>query len=191
MNYEGGENDDYNNSDYNSDEENNSNREEYDISESNEANSQEPIASEDDESNKSKDDDSEDSYESEPKDRGEIIHEDEVHEEPNDFRITTPFLTKYEKARVIGVRAVQISKNAPIYYNIGDNMNMDPISIAERELKEGKIPFIIRRYLPDGSYEHWKLAELKSLDWSEVFSGLSNYLTYAQIPYLNFNCYLI
>ena len=50
------------------------------------------------------------------------------------------------------MRAVQISKNAPIYIDIGDNMNTDPLSIAERELAEKKIPFIIRRYLPDGSY---------------------------------------
>jgi DNA-directed RNA polymerase I, II, and III subunit RPABC2 len=61
-------------------------------------------------------------------------------------------MTKYEKARSIGVRAVQISKNAPIYVEMGDNMNSDPLSIAERELAEKKIPFIIRRYLPDGSY---------------------------------------
>jgi DNA-directed RNA polymerase I, II, and III subunit RPABC2 len=36
-------------------------------------------------------------------------------------------------------------------------MNTDPLSIAERELAEKKLPFIIRRYLPDGSYEHWKV----------------------------------
>lgn len=43
-------------------------------------------------------------------------------------------MTKYEKARIIGVRAVQISKNAPIYVEIGDNMNNDALSIAEKEL---------------------------------------------------------
>ena len=40
----------------------------------------------------------------------------------------------------------------------------DPISIAEKELIENKIPFIIRRYLPDGSYEDWKVNELIRLD---------------------------
>lgn len=46
-----------------------------------------------------------------------VIDENEMneHEEPNTERITSPFMTKYEKARIIGVRAVQISKNAPIY----------------------------------------------------------------------------
>jgi len=36
----------------------------------------------------------------------------------------------------------------------------DPLQIAMKELKAGKIPFIIRRYLPDGSFEDWALEEL-------------------------------
>ena len=78
---------------------------------------------------------------------------------------TTPFLTKYEKARIIGARALQISKNSPILIpmeNLGGET--DPIIIAEMELREGKIPFIIRRYLPDGSYEDWPVKELKLSD---------------------------
>lgn len=38
--------------------------------------------------------------------------------------------------------------------------DMDPILIAEKELAERKIPFIVRRYLPDHSYEDWKVSEL-------------------------------
>ena len=79
-------------------------------------------------------------------------------------RTTTPFLTKYEKARVIGARALQISKNAPILVNINPQEDTDPILIAEKELREGKIPFIIRRFLPDGSYEDWGVKELKCAD---------------------------
>ena len=77
-------------------------------------------------------------------------------------RTTTPFLTKYEKARVIGARALQISKNAPILVTL--NGETDPILIAEKELRESKIPFIIRRFLPDGSYEDWSVRELKLSD---------------------------
>lgn len=85
---------------------------------------------------------------------------------PNTRRITSPFMTKFEKAKIIGVRAVQISKNAPLYLNSDNiaNMNWDPITIAEKELAEKRIPFIIRRYLPDGSFEDWKLNELKTFD---------------------------
>ena len=76
---------------------------------------------------------------------------------------TTPYLTKYEKARVIGARALQISKNAPILVSLNPG-EYDPILIAEKELRESKIPFIIRRFLPDGSYEDWSVRELKLSD---------------------------
>jgi len=42
--------------------------------------------------------------------------------------------------------------------------DIDPISIAEKELHEKKLPFIIRRYLPDGTYEDWSVDELIILD---------------------------
>lgn len=77
----------------------------------------------------------------------------------NKERITTRYLTKYERARIIGARALQISKNAPILVEVEKGV-WDPLKIAEKELQEGKIPFIIRRYLPDGSYEDWKVSEL-------------------------------
>ena len=78
---------------------------------------------------------------------------------PDKERITSPFITKYERARVLGTRALQISKNAPLMItpNPGES---EPYKLAERELAERKVPFIIRRYLPDGSYEDWKLNEL-------------------------------
>ena len=77
----------------------------------------------------------------------------------NTDRITSPFMTKYEKARVLGTRALQISKNAPLML-VPNQGETDPYKLAERELAERKIPFIVRRFLPDGSYEDWKLAEL-------------------------------
>lgn len=60
------------------------------------------------------------------------------------------FLTKYERARVLGTRALQLSMNA---ISTVDTTNMtDPLKIAEKELVEGKIPIIVRRRLPDGNY---------------------------------------
>lgn len=73
-------------------------------------------------------------------------------------RITTRYLTKYEKARVLGTRALQISMNAPVMVDLDGET--DPLKIAEKELREKKIPIIIRRYLPDGSHEDWKIDEL-------------------------------
>ena len=77
-------------------------------------------------------------------------------------RRTIPFLTKYEKARIIGKRAMQISKGSPPLVEIGDLES--PIDIARKELMERKIPFIIRRPLPDGSYEDWRVDELRILE---------------------------
>ena len=73
-------------------------------------------------------------------------------------RITTPFMTKYERARVLGTRALQISMCAPIMVELENET--DPLQIAMKELKAKKIPLIIRRYLPDGSYEDWSIDEL-------------------------------
>jgi len=80
----------------------------------------------------------------------------------NTQRRTIPFLTKYEKTRIIGKRAMQISKGSPPLVEIGDLEN--PIDIAKKELMERKIPFIIRRPLPDGSYEDWRVDELRILE---------------------------
>eukprot|EP01086_Lenisia_limosa_P003618 TRINITY_DN1822_c0_g1_i1.p2 TRINITY_DN1822_c0_g1~~TRINITY_DN1822_c0_g1_i1.p2 ORF type:complete len:102 (-),score=40.78 TRINITY_DN1822_c0_g1_i1:34-339(-) len=74
-------------------------------------------------------------------------------------RITTPYMTKYERARLIGTRALQISMNAPLMVELEGET--DPLEIAEKELKAKKIPLIVRRYLPDGSFEDWTLDELK------------------------------
>eukprot|EP01097_Dermamoeba_algensis_P000870 TRINITY_DN131_c0_g1_i1.p1 TRINITY_DN131_c0_g1~~TRINITY_DN131_c0_g1_i1.p1 ORF type:complete len:135 (-),score=34.70 TRINITY_DN131_c0_g1_i1:371-775(-) len=79
-------------------------------------------------------------------------------EETTKNRVTTRFLTKYERARIIGTRAIQISLNAPIMVELEGEI--DPVEIAQKELRERKIPFIIRRYLPNGSHEDWKVEEL-------------------------------
>ena len=77
---------------------------------------------------------------------------------PDEERITSKFMTKYERARILGSRALQISKNAPLMVDPCEES--DPYKLAELELSEKKIPFVVRRYLPDGSYEDWKVSEL-------------------------------
>lgn len=77
---------------------------------------------------------------------------------PKEDRTTTPYLTKYERARVLGTRALQISLNAPVLVDIEGET--DPLQIAMKELAQRKIPLVVRRYLPDGSYEDWGCDEL-------------------------------
>ena len=77
---------------------------------------------------------------------------------PNDQRTTTPYMTKYEKARILGTRALQISMNAPVLVDLEGET--DPLQIAIKELREKKIPLVVRRYMPDGYYEDWTCEEL-------------------------------
>jgi len=74
---------------------------------------------------------------------------------------TIPILTKYEKTRILGQRAKQINNGCKPYINISENI-IDGYLIAEMELKEKKIPFIIRRPLPNGKSEYWKIKDLES-----------------------------
>ncbi|KGQ10443.1 DNA-directed RNA polymerases I, II, and III subuni t RPABC2 [Beauveria bassiana D1-5] len=77
---------------------------------------------------------------------------------PDEERNTTPYMTKYERARILGTRALQISMNAPVLVDLEGET--DPLQIAIKELREKKIPLIVRRYLPDGYYEDWTCEEL-------------------------------
>ena len=82
---------------------------------------------------------------------------------PNKNRITRPILTKYEKTLILGTRAQQISGGSPILIDkvfLNNNTNT-PLNIARIELKNNVLPFIIRRPLPNGTYEDWQLTELK------------------------------
>lgn len=69
---------------------------------------------------------------------------------------------RYERARVLGTRALQIAMCAPIMVELENET--DPLQIAMKELKQRKIPIIIRRYLPDHSYEDWSIDELIIID---------------------------
>lgn len=74
---------------------------------------------------------------------------------------TIPLLTKFERARIIGVRLQQLAYGAKPRV---DTTNLRSINeIVDKELLERKIPFIIRRTLPNGSYEDWKLEEFESV----------------------------
>ncbi|HID18839.1 TPA: DNA-directed RNA polymerase subunit K [Candidatus Bathyarchaeota archaeon] len=61
-----------------------------------------------------------------------------------------PILTRFERARIIGARALQISLGAPILIETPENVN-HPIDIAKLELEKGFLPITIRRKLPDGT----------------------------------------
>jgi DNA-directed RNA polymerase I, II, and III subunit RPABC2 len=73
---------------------------------------------------------------------------------------TLPYLTKYEKARVLGQRAKQIETGAKPLVKVPENI-IDGYIIAELELREKKIPFIIKRPIPGGAFEYWHIKDLE------------------------------
>ena len=82
----------------------------------------------------------------------------------DDLHKTIPFLTKYEKARVLGQRAKQINSGATVFVKVPEKV-IDGYLIAELELIEKRIPFIIRRPLPNGGSEYWSIKDLENISF--------------------------
>lgn len=76
---------------------------------------------------------------------------------------TLSFITKYEKARILGERAKQLDAGAKAFITLKDNI-IDSYLIALKEFEAKKIPFIIRRPLPNGACEYWRLRDLEFLE---------------------------
>ena len=75
---------------------------------------------------------------------------------------TLPFITKYERARILGERAKQINMGAKPLIEIGPDV-IDGYLIAEKEFTQKKIPFIIKRPMPNGGCEYWKFKDLEAI----------------------------
>jgi len=73
---------------------------------------------------------------------------------------TMPFLTKYEKTRILGQRAKQLNQGAQPMIPV-DKKIIDGYLIAQLELQQKALPFIIRRPLPGGKSEYWRVADLE------------------------------
>ena len=89
----------------------------------------------------------------------EIISQNTIHKPieiiTNDGKIVTgpPTLTRFEKARIMGARALQLSLGAPVFIEIPKNATTS-LEIAMAELNKRVIPIVIRRMLPNGDYQN-------------------------------------
>lgn len=79
----------------------------------------------------------------------------------DDFHKTVPIVTKFEKARIIGQRASQLNSGATPYIEVPGAI--DGSTIAEVEFNMKRIPVIIKRPLPNGAFEYWRLKDLEIL----------------------------
>ncbi len=72
---------------------------------------------------------------------------------------TYPFLTNFEKTKIIGLRANQLSKGSVPFIAVPKHIT-DVKDIAKLELEQKRLPYIIKRPLPNGQFEYWRLADL-------------------------------
>jgi DNA-directed RNA polymerase subunit K/omega len=90
------------------------------------------------------------------------IRRKKLKEAKKKIKIGSIFITRYEKARIIGARSLQISLGAPILIAIEPGLKMDSLNIAEAELEKEILPLTIRRTLPSGIYQDVPLTWLIS-----------------------------
>ena len=82
--------------------------------------------------------------------------------ENDGYHTTYPFLTLYEKTKVLSLRASQLAHGAPPFIDVPDYLT-DVYEISKAELEAKRLPFILKRPLPDGKFEYWRLADLMLL----------------------------
>ena len=75
---------------------------------------------------------------------------------------TMPLLTKYEKTKILGMRVKQLNSGTSPYVTYNEKI-IDNYLIAQMELEQKKLPFIIQRPLPNNNFEYWKLQDLDLL----------------------------
>lgn len=70
-----------------------------------------------------------------------------------------PFLTVYERTKILGTRANQLAEGARPFVTVPEYI-IAPLDIAKLELEQRRLPFIIKRPIPDGTFEYWRLSDL-------------------------------
>ena len=79
-------------------------------------------------------------------------------------KVGPPKLTRYEKARIISARALQLALGAPPLIDVSSLPNKDVITIAMEELKRGVLPITVIRVKPNGEKELIPVRKLLELE---------------------------
>jgi DNA-directed RNA polymerase I, II, and III subunit RPABC2 len=80
-------------------------------------------------------------------------------EELDKYHKSVPYLTLFEKTKLIGFRANQLAQGARPLVDVPPHVT-DVIEIARIELEERRMPYILKRGMPDGTFEYWRLTDL-------------------------------
>ena len=92
------------------------------------------------------------------------VFRQEVVEAVKQPRVTREFYTKYEYTALLATRAQQLAEGAKPLVNLDGLKQADPMfvwSVAKREIEQRKLPFLVRRQLPNGTSEYWSTQELE------------------------------
>ncbi len=81
-----------------------------------------------------------------------VLESSSIATEDSRIWVGPPKLTRFEKARIVGARALQIAMGAPILVQPSEKLS-NPIDIALKELETGILPMTVRRTLPDGAFQ--------------------------------------
>ena len=88
--------------------------------------------------------------------------------------------SKYERARIIGARGLQISMDAPLLVDADeselDAMNFDPLKIAEKELNSGVLPISVNKPMPKRNEEALENIKVVEDKWAELFPKVKEYV---------------
>ena len=90
----------------------------------------------------------------------DIISVNEMYAKYNSSsRVTQPRINRFEKAKMLGVRSEMLANGSPTLINVPPGMS-STYEIAKLEYRQKKIPLIIKRRLPNKTFEYWKLDDL-------------------------------
>lgn len=94
-----------------------------------------------------------------------LVIQDDVQRVKNADKSTyksLPIMTKYEFDQIIGLRTVHLARGAIPFVETKKTVerNMNFRAVALQELKENKLPYIIKRPMPSGKTEYWNINDL-------------------------------
>lgn len=74
--------------------------------------------------------------------------------------LTKNILSKYERVKILGLRSEQLQRGAEPYIEVDTSKEFNPREVATEELRQRKLPFMIKRTLPNGNEEYWRLDDM-------------------------------
>ena len=73
---------------------------------------------------------------------------------------SSPVLSKYERSIILGLRIEQLARGAQPFVALDDGEDHAPGYVADRELNERKLPYIVKRPMPNGTFEYWRIEDM-------------------------------